>query len=373
APPFQDFNSTTLAAKNLEWWLAGMQRLWDWLKKWFCGDEQDVIKDWFETRRNEVLKVLALGDSLLSQSTMSSVLRDPDFQYKVTQAKQKLTALKLLAIKGGVSYLMSTISIMLGKLQNIPHPPGMPGGAMRMEPVGIWISGKPGSGKSSLSLSIMTGIAEYVDKHSIRDKDGKRVNPFTIFPHATGSEYFDNYEGQYFHVIDDLAQDREENDVKLICQCISSIPFSVPMANVNDKGMSYTSRVVIATTNRADFSTQVLSCEQAFKRRFQYQLWVKPNHTYLTTSGKLDLPKALEAGAVDNGHCWMYSSSGQNDQKDVLDIKQLSKMIGDDIIARVKITEQANKRLGRFKTNPVKIEEPIETDTKEMVKTVMKQ
>ncbi|UPT51559.1 polyprotein [Gilthead seabream picornavirus] len=341
----RDFNDVTNAAKGIEWWLDRLQKFWEWVKSFFVANDQDDIRRWFDENKDEVLNTMTAGDVALMESTKAGVTRTPEFQKSVRDTMERLAALKALAIKGQVTFLITPISMMLAKLQSIHQPMSIGDGKMRVEPIGIWISGSAGAGKSTLAYSLMMAVAEILEKRGLEPK--------SLFSQPTASEYYDGYNQQFFHIIDDMGQDREENDLKLLCQTISSVPFTVPMADVTEKGMRYTSKIVIATTNKEDFSNKVLSCQAALERRFNYKFWMRPTKAYQKVNGRLDVGKANDADVLEKGHCWEISTSGTTGYYNVLDMKTVASEIADDLMSRLRIVEKLNIKLADFSASGV--------------------
>ena len=68
-------------------------------------------------------------------------------------------------------------------------------------------------------------------------------------PSSASCEYFDGYTGQTVHFIDDIGQDPEGRDWANFPNLVSSAPFIVPMASLEEKGTHYTSKVIVVTSN----------------------------------------------------------------------------------------------------------------------------
>ncbi|BCG66637.1 polyprotein [Eel picornavirus Eel/14980] len=337
-----DFNKTSMAGKNVEWWLNKIIAFWKWISSYFNPSEADKSLSFLEKYEDHILQILATTDQVCIDSRDSMVPRAEAFQVKVNDIIKKVQAINVIAGSAHHFSLVNATGRILSKLNNIPKPPVTSGSVLRLEPIGIWISGSPGCGKSSLSYSLMSAIAELLGKEGI--------DANTIYPHATGSAYYDAYDGQFFHLIDDMGQNREEEDMALLCQCISTTPFNVPMAELNDKGGAYRSQIVVATTNRTDFVTTKLTTTGALDRRFPFKMWVKTNDSFKTAQNTLDMKKASDSGALQSGHCWTMSRESWSGVQEVVDISRLAKEVVDQYKARVSTLNQVNTQLSCFTT-----------------------
>jgi hypothetical protein len=118
----------------------------------------------------------------------------------------------------------------------------------RMAPFVVCFFGAPGTGKSLFLKDFAHAI---VSKENGTEVDWNYEN--LIIANSSASKYFDNYRGQEIEIQDDFGQGRgaapnESEFVQQTCK-VSSTPWMPPMAAVADKGIPYTSRVILQTTN----------------------------------------------------------------------------------------------------------------------------
>ncbi|AGH06056.1 polyprotein [Turkey avisivirus] len=285
----KSFNTWTLVAKNLEWWVDKLKQFINWIRtKLFPSDARDKIEA-MESVRDRMVLSLAAADkhlvTLKADKAYATSKAARDYHLKITNEIIDLNAMDL-----GPDFrdLGTKIGQILNRLQSVTFD-SVDAGSMRQEPLGIWISGEPGCGKSFLSHLII--------KH-LKEKKG-----FSVFCNPSGSDHMDGYNGQEIHYFDDLGQIREEADIKLMCQLISSQQFIVPKADLTSKGTLYNAKVVIATTNKNEFDSTVLNDSGALRRRFPIRLHVRPHSFYSTQDGRLDLNRAMKDGDIDPG-CW---------------------------------------------------------------------
>nr|UYI58764.1 polyprotein [Scotophilus kuhlii parechovirus] len=274
------FNTVSQSGKHIEWWLQMFKRVYEFLKKLFAPSENQKIVQWFEDNSDLIANFLTTVNNHLTSIKRPEVAKDQAFQNQHIWLCRRLNELTTLAVKSATySPLASTISKLCSEMHKVKLPQPTPVHTIRMEPVGVWVCGDPGQGKSFFTQALVKQV-------------NKKMGYVGVFTNPTGSEFMDGYSQQPVHIIDDAGQNRDELDLKLLCQCISSIPFTVPMADLNEKGMNYTSKLVVATSNRTDFTSTVLSDPNALKRRFPFYIRMRAKQQYVK-EGKLDVSMSL--------------------------------------------------------------------------------
>ncbi|AVM87411.1 polyprotein [Yili teratoscincus roborowskii picornavirus 2] len=293
---FSDFNKFSMSARHMDWWMSKIQSLIKWLKTIFGSDTSREALNWLRDHQG------FLSDLLITSSNHLISMRDPEYaKKKDNQVKHRylLNRLSWCASIFAENQISSPLCNLLMRIHtqmlNCQYQQPYSGMFTRMEPIGIWITGDPGVGKSFLSHALISQIC-------------KMTKLSSVWPHPSGSEFMDSYAGQDIHYIDDLGQNREENDIALLCQCISSMPFIVPMASLSEKGSEYSSKIVIVTTNKNDFSTTVLSDSGALERRFPFKIKVRPHIAY-SKAGKLDVDRSMTM--MYEGSCWEICEDGR--------------------------------------------------------------
>nr|WAQ80631.1 MAG: polyprotein [Fish-associated picornavirus] len=325
--PMKSFNEMSLVGRNVDWWMGVLQKFIVWIKALFHPDGRAEAVEWVESYHAKIIATCCEMDMYVMQAkTSPGKMRDPIFQGEVRATIEDAIQMKKILMTAQCFPLIGQFTSTLSKLQALTFGPARKKGFYRMEPIGIWIGGKAGQGKSFLMLELLRQLAIELGQ-----------DPKDVYPHATGSKYFDGYDGQFFHIIDDLGQARDEEDIKLLCQCISSVPFQVPMADLPEKGTCYNSKVVIATTNRTDFQTMALTDAPALDRRFSRKLYIRVSDLY-KEKGRLNVAKAQEAKALENGTAWLWSEDSTG-TKEVLDLKKLVKEIAVEFKAKNDVVE----------------------------------
>lgn len=297
---FDDFNKISLSGRHIEWWIKTFNTILEYLRKIFKPTTAEQFANWLSDHKDTISSLLTTVNEHLKDCKDHIKLRDPQFQEKHRWIYGKVSSFHTAMVKYAINTpLARHVSQMSAALAAITLPPIGATTTARLEPLGIAIMGEPGQGKSF--------IVNHIVKKLTKDNNWDRVAD--VFPHPVGSQYYDGYTGQKIHIIDDLGQHIEENDVSLLCQAISTIPFCVPMAAVEQKGQMYTSEVVIATTNKCDFHTRVLTDPGALSRRFPINVRIRAKKQ-LCKDGKLDPNTHMDA--IIKGQAWEVSKDGYN-------------------------------------------------------------
>ncbi|AVJ35777.1 polyprotein [Enterovirus G] len=151
----------------------------------------------------------------------------------------------------------------------------------RIEPVCLLIHGTAGTGKSLATSIIGRKLAEY--EHS------------EVYAIPPDSDHFDGYQQQAVVVMDDLNQNPDGKDMVAFCQMVSTVPYHVPMAALEEKGMLFTSSYVLASTNSGSIHPPTVSNSKALSRRFAFDVDIEVAREYKTESNTLDVVKATQA------------------------------------------------------------------------------
>nr|UYQ90442.1 polyprotein [duck egg-reducing syndrome virus] len=298
----KSFNDWTTAAKNVKWWIESLMKWFEWLRdKIFPQDAAKKIAE-LELRSAEIATVMALADEHICKCrTNKNYVLHKDTPKKHAALVDRLLSFHIDELPSQLSHLQQKLNNLLTRLQNINIEPPLQY-AHRVEPLGIWIQGAPGCGKSFLSHYIV--------------KELQKRYGWEPYSHPIGSEHMDGYTDQEIHIFDDLGQNREEEDVGLMCNLISSVPFIVPKAALESKGCQYNGKVVIATTNKRDFTTNKLLDSGALQRRFPIILEIRPREKYRRDDAckwsKFNAVNATGDGSLMRGECWEINVDARN-------------------------------------------------------------
>nr|BBC70736.1 polyprotein [Enterovirus G] len=150
----------------------------------------------------------------------------------------------------------------------------------RIEPVCLLIHGTAGTGKSLATEIIGRKLAE-----------SEKSETYSIPP---DSDYFDGYQQQAVVIMDDLNQNPDGKDMVTFCQMVSTVPYHVPMAAVEEKGMLFTSHYVLASTNSGSIHPPTISNSKALTRRFAFDVDIQVLDRFKTANNTLNVTDALE-------------------------------------------------------------------------------
>nr|BBC70768.1 polyprotein [Enterovirus G] len=150
----------------------------------------------------------------------------------------------------------------------------------RIEPVCLLIHGTAGTGKSLATEIIGRKLAE-----------SEKSETYSIPP---DSDYFDGYQQQAVVIMDDLNQNPDGKDMVTFCQMVSTVPYHVPMAAVEEKGMLFTSHYVLASTNSGSIHPPTISNSKALNRRFAFDVDIQVLDRFKTENNTLNVTDALE-------------------------------------------------------------------------------
>nr|WPV63445.1 MAG: RNA-dependent RNA polymerase [Wenzhou bat picorna-like virus 4] len=136
--------------------------------------------------------------------------------------------------------------------------------ATRVEPVVIQLYGEPGVGKSFFVKAIVNALSKALHI------------PPEIYARGL-TKHWDSFVGQYFVVYDDFLSDLQGEDMKELIHIVSSNPFVVPMANVEQKGLRFASPFIILCSNSRDapLNNGQISNPDAIDRRRHFLVEVK--------------------------------------------------------------------------------------------------
>lgn len=150
----------------------------------------------------------------------------------------------------------------------------------RIEPVCLLIHGTAGTGKSLATSIIGRKLAEY--EHS------------EVYAVPPDSDHFDGYQQQAVVILDDLNQNPDGKDMVAFCQMVSTVPYHVPMAAIEEKGMLFTSSFVLASTNSGSIHPPTISNSKALSRRFAFDVDIEVTEHYKTHNGTLNVVEATQ-------------------------------------------------------------------------------
>nr|AYO46771.1 polyprotein [Parechovirus A] len=316
--PFKGFNEVSTAFRHIDWWIHTLLKIKDMVLSVFKPSMESKAIQWLERNKEHVCAILDYASDIIVESKDQTKMKSQEFYQKYTDCLAKFKPIMAICFRSCHNSISNTVYRLFQELARIPSRISTQNDLIRVEPIGVWIQGEPGQGKSFLT-------------HTLSRQLQKSCKLNGVYTNPTASEFMDGYDNQDIHLIDDLGQTRKEKDIEMLCNCISSVPFIVPMAHLEEKGKFYTSKLVIATTNKSDFSSTVLQDSGALKRRFPYIMHIRAAKAY-SKSGKLNVSQAMSTMAT--GECWEVSKNGRD--WETLKLKDLVQKITEDYQERQK-------------------------------------
>nr|AXS68449.1 polyprotein [Coxsackievirus A4] len=267
------FNDMANAAKGLEWISNKISKFIDWLKEKIIPAAKEKVEFLNNLKQLPLLEnqISNLEQSAASQEDLEAMFGNVSYLAHFCRKFQPLYAIeakRVYALEKRMNNYMQFKS---------KH---------RIEPVCLIIRGSPGTGKS-----LATGIIA----RAIADKYHSSVYSLPPDP-----DHFDGYKQQVVTVMDDLCQNPDGKDMSLFCQMVSTVDFIPPMASLEEKGVSFTSKFVIASTNASNIIVPTVSDSDAIRRRFYMDCDIEVTDSYKTDLGRLDAARAAKLCSENN-------------------------------------------------------------------------
>ncbi len=256
--PVRDYNDCMNALKNTDWLLHRIldlaRILCEWLTKRTKEDPAAKLDELHQL-------VTQLYSDSVDVLTAPRVLRSA-VEENLSRARAALPTASELRSPPHTTMLLRAITNYETKVASLSH--NQP--HQRPEPYVVYIHGPPGCGKSLMGSLLASRLAQALSG-----------DPDDVYsPASVSCEYYDGYRGQTVHYIDDVGQDPEGKDWRDFAQLVSTAPFVLPMANLEEKGRLYTSRVIIMTSNFPEPNPRSSRCPEALSRRLRLRLSVSP-------------------------------------------------------------------------------------------------
>ncbi|AIK67137.1 polyprotein [aichivirus A5] len=255
----RDFNDGALALRNVEW--IG-ETCWKWAQRvleWIRGKAKEDPQAQLDAVHDEILS--HYSDSILALGTEKP---PKDFLVDAMTRVRELIPIAQAAKSGPHSqFLNQALRNYTQALSNARKRQSRPS----PESVVVYFYGPPGTGKSMLASLLAQTLAQKLSG-----------SPDDVYsPTSASCEYFDGYTGQVVHFIDDIGQDPEGRDWANFPNLVSSAPFIVPMASLEEKGTHYTSKVIVVTSNFHEPNDRAARSMAALRRRVHLRINVGSN------------------------------------------------------------------------------------------------
>nr|QAA77677.1 polyprotein [Human enterovirus] len=267
------FTEFANAARGLEWISNKISKFIDWIKDKIVPAAKEKVEFLTNLKQLPLLEsqVANIEQSAASQEDLENMFSNIAYLAHYCRKFQPLYAAeakRIYALEKRVNNYMQFKS---------KH---------RIEPVCLIIRGPPGTGKSLATGIIARALAEKY--HS------------SVYSLPPDPDHFDGYKQQVVTVMDDLCQNPDGKDMSLFCQMVSTVEFIPPMASLEEKGVSFTSKFVIASTNASNIIVPTVSDSDAIRRRFYMDCDIEVPESYRLENGRLDAARAAKLCSENN-------------------------------------------------------------------------
>nr|ADV57350.1 polyprotein [Rhinovirus C] len=257
------FTECCNAAKGLEWISLKIGKFIDWLKEKLIPTVQKKKEILDKCKKISLLEEQVNGFSSADSEAQQQLIVEVDILKKGLDDLAPLYA----AENKRVTNIQKSLKQQTAYLKTHRH-----------EPVCLLLHGNPGCGKSLVTSVVARGLTSEAQVYSL----------------PPDPKYFDGYDQQVVVIMDDVGQNPDGKDLSTFCQMISTTDFIVPMASLEDKGKSFTSQYVIASTNLDTLTPTNVTLPEAIKNRFLMDANIIVTSKFRNSAGLLDVAKALQ-------------------------------------------------------------------------------
>nr|AFV48061.1 polyprotein [WUHARV Enterovirus 1] len=267
------FNDMANAARGLEWIANKISKFIDWIREKIIPIAREKAEFINNLKQLPLLEnqINNLEQAAASQESLEQLFGN--IQYLAINCR-KFQPLYAAEAKRVFSMEKRMVNYMQFK------------GKQRIEPVCLIIRGSPGTGKSLATSIIARAIAEKFNS--------------SVYSLPPDPDHFDGYKQQVVTVMDDLCQNPDGKDISLFCQMVSTVEFIPPMASLEEKGIAFNSKFVIASTNSGNIIVPTVSDSEAIRRRFYMDCDIEVPDSFRLENGKLDAGRAAKLCSENN-------------------------------------------------------------------------
>nr|AWK77870.1 nonstructural polyprotein [Robinvale bee virus 6] len=167
----------------------------------------------------------------------------------------------------------------------------------RFVPFWINLIGSSGLGKTTLIPHILNTVKEVLKTCKDHENEPIPNNQEWMYSMNFCAKHMTGYNGQYCVVIDDLFQDAQivgdaTPSALLLIQMVSSQPFPTIQASVDDKGIEFTSKIIMSSSNDYHIHRKEIVDSTALLRRMNVRVHLREEDSSIP----------FDSGLKDIGH-----------------------------------------------------------------------
>nr|AXG50472.1 polyprotein [Echovirus E24] len=260
------FTEMTNACKGMEWIAIKIQKFIEWLKVKILPEVKEKHEFLNRLKQLPLLEsqIATIEQSAPSQSDQEQLFSNVQYFAHYCRKYAPLYAAEAKRVYALEKKMSNYIQFK---------------SKCRIEPVCLLLHGSPGAGKSVATNLIGRSLAEKLNS--------------SVYSLPPDPDHFDGYKQQVVTVMDDLCQNPDGKDMSLFCQMVSTVDFIPPMASLEEKGVSFTSKFVIASTNAGSINAPTVSDSRALARRFHFDMNIEVISMY-SQNGKINMPMSVK-------------------------------------------------------------------------------
>ena len=272
-------------SKGVEILLNSVSDIITWIIDMFLGEDRAFP-------RKEMLQFVKDAVDMESNTT-ATLLSNLRLRTKLVSLNEKAkTYLKQLGPQKN-NALNTNVLLHANKIMTLNKMASSGSGVTRVSPVVATFQGASRVGKSVLT---QTHLPEMMRKYL-------GLEEMPIYSLNDSINHMDGYNQQPMVIIDDFLQHKEQEILKIFNAMVSTTDFQVPMASLDDKGMKFTSPLVVLTMNEAKPQVPKMGDPNSlWMRIYQHNYHVEKKEEFTTPSGRLDHNKmhkmATERGSA---------------------------------------------------------------------------